>query len=137
MNGQRGPTVQHRELCMIGSLCCTRAIEETLLNQLYLKKKKEKECGDEHTTICSLPVTLSPIILSILVLGLTFPGKYSINYRFYDIVWTAFFVGSILATLHLDMSKLCAYFRIKLKLLLCLNTSQFSCRVSIFMSLVF
>ena len=27
---QCGPTVQHRELCEIGSLCCTIEIEETL-----------------------------------------------------------------------------------------------------------
>ena len=30
MNGQRGPTVQHRELCVIGSLFCTTKVEEAL-----------------------------------------------------------------------------------------------------------
>ena len=30
MNGLWGPTVQHRELCVIGSLCYTTEIEETL-----------------------------------------------------------------------------------------------------------
>ena len=30
MDGQFGPTVQHRELCVIGSLCCTIEIKETL-----------------------------------------------------------------------------------------------------------
>ena len=30
MDGQWGPTVQHRELCVIGSLCYTKEIEETL-----------------------------------------------------------------------------------------------------------
>ena len=30
MDGQWGPTVQHRALCMIGSLCYTTEIEETL-----------------------------------------------------------------------------------------------------------
>ena len=30
MDGQWDPTVQHRKLCMIGSLCCTRELEETL-----------------------------------------------------------------------------------------------------------
>ena len=30
MDGQCGPTVQHRELCVIGSLCCTTEIEKTL-----------------------------------------------------------------------------------------------------------
>jgi len=30
MDGQQGPTEQHRELCMIGSLCCTTNIEKTL-----------------------------------------------------------------------------------------------------------
>ena len=29
-NGQWGPTVQHRELCVTGSLCCVIEIEETL-----------------------------------------------------------------------------------------------------------
>ena len=27
MHGQLGPTVQHRELCVTGSLCCTTEIE--------------------------------------------------------------------------------------------------------------
>ena len=30
MDGQCGPTVQNRELCMTGSLCCTTEIEEIL-----------------------------------------------------------------------------------------------------------
>ena len=30
MDGQWGPTLQHRELCVITSLCCTTEIEETL-----------------------------------------------------------------------------------------------------------
>ena len=30
MDGQGGPTVPHRELCVIGSPCCTREIEEIL-----------------------------------------------------------------------------------------------------------
>ena len=30
MDGQRSPTVRHRELCVIGLLCCTTEIEETL-----------------------------------------------------------------------------------------------------------
>ena len=30
MDGQWGPIVQHRELCVIGSLCCTTEFEETL-----------------------------------------------------------------------------------------------------------
>ena len=30
MDGQWGPTVQHRELCVIGPLCCTTELEETL-----------------------------------------------------------------------------------------------------------
>ena len=30
MDGQWGPTVQHRELRVTGSLCCTTDIEETL-----------------------------------------------------------------------------------------------------------
>ena len=30
MDEQRGPTVQHREACVIGSLCCTTETEETL-----------------------------------------------------------------------------------------------------------
>ena len=30
MDGQWGPAVQHRELCVIGSICCTTEIEETL-----------------------------------------------------------------------------------------------------------
>ena len=29
MNGQWGPTIHHRELCVIGSLCCATEIEET------------------------------------------------------------------------------------------------------------
>ena len=29
MDGQWGPTIQHRELCVIGSLCCTTEIEKT------------------------------------------------------------------------------------------------------------
>ena len=28
--GQWGPTVQHREMCVTGSLCCTNELEETL-----------------------------------------------------------------------------------------------------------
>ena len=30
MDGQWGPAVQHRETCVIGSLCCTIELEETL-----------------------------------------------------------------------------------------------------------
>ena len=30
MDGQGGPTIQHRELGVIGSLCCTTEIEATL-----------------------------------------------------------------------------------------------------------
>ena len=30
MDGQQGPTIQHREQCVIGSLCYTTEIEETL-----------------------------------------------------------------------------------------------------------
>ena len=30
MDWQWGPTVQHREICVIGSLCCTTELEETL-----------------------------------------------------------------------------------------------------------
>ena len=30
MHGQWNPTIQHRELCVIGSLCCRAEIEETL-----------------------------------------------------------------------------------------------------------
>ena len=30
MDRQWDPTAQHRELCVIGSLCCTTEIEETL-----------------------------------------------------------------------------------------------------------
>ena len=30
MDGQWSPTVLHKELCMTGSLCCTREIKETL-----------------------------------------------------------------------------------------------------------
>ena len=30
MDGQWGPTVQHRELCVIRSFCCTTEIEDTL-----------------------------------------------------------------------------------------------------------
>ena len=30
MDGHWGPAVQHRELCVIGSLCCTVELDETL-----------------------------------------------------------------------------------------------------------
>ena len=30
MDRQWGPKVQHREICMIGSLCCKTELEETL-----------------------------------------------------------------------------------------------------------
>ena len=30
MDGQWDSTVQHRELCVIGSLCCTTELDETL-----------------------------------------------------------------------------------------------------------
>ena len=30
MDGQWDTTVQHREMCVIGSLCCTTEIDETL-----------------------------------------------------------------------------------------------------------
>ena len=30
MGGQRDPTVWHREMCVIGSLCCTTEFDETL-----------------------------------------------------------------------------------------------------------
>ena len=30
VDGQWGPTIHHRELCMIGSLCCSTEIKETL-----------------------------------------------------------------------------------------------------------
>ena len=30
MDGQWGPTVQHRKMCVLGSLCCTIEIEKTL-----------------------------------------------------------------------------------------------------------
>ena len=29
MDGQWDPTVQHREMCVIGSLCCTTELDET------------------------------------------------------------------------------------------------------------
>ena len=28
-DGQWGPTVQHREMCVIGSLCCTMELDES------------------------------------------------------------------------------------------------------------
>ena len=34
INGQWGPTVQHREMCVIGSLCYTTGIEKNTANQL-------------------------------------------------------------------------------------------------------
>ena len=30
MDGQWDPTVKHREICVIGSLCCTVELEKTL-----------------------------------------------------------------------------------------------------------
>ena len=30
MDGQWDPTVQHREMCVIGSLCCTTELDEAL-----------------------------------------------------------------------------------------------------------
>lgn len=30
MDGQWDPTVQHREMCVLGSLCCTTELDETL-----------------------------------------------------------------------------------------------------------
>ena len=30
MDGQWDPTVQHREMCVTGSLCCTTELDETL-----------------------------------------------------------------------------------------------------------
>ena len=30
MDGQWDPTVQHREICVIRSLCCTTELDETL-----------------------------------------------------------------------------------------------------------
>ena len=30
MDGQWEPTVQHREMCVIGSLCCTTELDKTL-----------------------------------------------------------------------------------------------------------
>ena len=43
-DGQWGSTVQQRELCMTGSLCCTTEIEETLyINYTLIKKKKNKK----------------------------------------------------------------------------------------------
>ena len=30
MDGQWDPTVQHREMCVIGSLCCTTELDEML-----------------------------------------------------------------------------------------------------------
>ena len=30
VDGQWDPTVQHREMCMVGSLCCTTELDETL-----------------------------------------------------------------------------------------------------------
>ena len=39
MDGHWGPTVQHREMCAIGSLCCTTEHEETLyINYTLIKK---------------------------------------------------------------------------------------------------
>ena len=43
MDGQWGPTVQHRELCVIGSLCCTTETENTLeINYTLILKNKTK-----------------------------------------------------------------------------------------------
>ena len=30
MDGQWDPTVEHREMCVIGSICCTTGLDETL-----------------------------------------------------------------------------------------------------------
>ena len=30
LDGQRDPTVEHREMCVIGPLCCTTELDETL-----------------------------------------------------------------------------------------------------------
>ena len=49
MDGQQGPTVQNRELCVIGSLSCTTEIEETLKINYTLMKKNDLFC---------LPVTV-------------------------------------------------------------------------------
>ena len=39
MDGQWGPTVQHRQLCVTGSLCCATEVEETLqINYTLIKK---------------------------------------------------------------------------------------------------
>ena len=39
MDGQWDPTVQHREICVIGSLCCTTELDETLeINYTLINK---------------------------------------------------------------------------------------------------
>ena len=44
MDGQWDPTVQHRELCAIGSLCCTIELEETLkINYTLIKMHIKKQ----------------------------------------------------------------------------------------------
>ena len=44
MDEQWGPTIQHRELCVIGSLCCTTEIEEPLqINYTLIKTNKKKK----------------------------------------------------------------------------------------------
>ena len=60
MDGQWGPTVQHRELCMTGSLCCTKDI----VNQLYFsfknfsKNKKEPELKNTITEMKKKEITV-------------------------------------------------------------------------------
>ena len=41
-DGQWGPAVQHRELCVIGSLCCAIEFEETLEINYTLKNILKK-----------------------------------------------------------------------------------------------
>ena len=41
MNGQWDPTVHHREMCVIGSLCCTTQLN--IVKQLYFNNNNRKD----------------------------------------------------------------------------------------------
>ena len=43
MDGQQDPNLQHREICVIGSLCCTTELIENTGNHLYFNNNKKAQ----------------------------------------------------------------------------------------------
>ena len=81
MDGQWDPTEQHRELHVIGSLCCTTEIEETLsINYILIKTNLKRYL---NTVLSCGHLCLSTLQMSLLIFReiQTFFSQYATDSR--------------------------------------------------------